>query len=160
MTYRTNGAVGALLDEYERSLNDLKKVIAPLSKAQLLHVVDSETTDLDCQSIQTILSHIAQSGHAYVIYIRNHLGESIAFKETQLLDSIQDYNLALDDMFKANENLFHDYPDMTLEVFEQHEKIKGGWGNYYDVEQMMEHAIVHVLRHRRQIERFIKTLDN
>ena len=28
------------------------------------------------------------------------------------------------------------------------------WSGRYDVEQLMQHAIVHVLRHRRQIERF------
>ncbi len=33
--------------------------------------------------------------------------------------------------------------------------IKAGWGPTYDVEQLLEHAIVHVLRHRRQIEKFM-----
>jgi len=30
------------------------------------------------------------------------------------------------------------------------------WGVTYDAEQMLEHAIVHILRHRRQIEIFLK----
>jgi hypothetical protein len=30
------------------------------------------------------------------------------------------------------------------------------WGQLYDIEQLMEHAIVHVLRHRRQIEQYKK----
>jgi hypothetical protein len=33
--------------------------------------------------------------------------------------------------------------------------INSGWGVTYDAEQLLEHAIVHVLRHRRQIEKFI-----
>ena len=33
--------------------------------------------------------------------------------------------------------------------------INAGWGPTYDVEQLLEHAIVHVLRHRRQIEKFM-----
>jgi uncharacterized damage-inducible protein DinB len=33
--------------------------------------------------------------------------------------------------------------------------IRSGWGVTYDAEQLLEHAIVHVLRHRRQIEKFI-----
>jgi uncharacterized damage-inducible protein DinB len=33
--------------------------------------------------------------------------------------------------------------------------INSPWGVVYDLEQMLEHAIVHVLRHRRQIEKFI-----
>jgi hypothetical protein len=34
-------------------------------------------------------------------------------------------------------------------------EIQAPWGPVYDLEQMLEHAIVHVLRHRRQIERFL-----
>jgi hypothetical protein len=31
--------------------------------------------------------------------------------------------------------------------------IQSGWGVPYDLEQLLEHAIVHILRHRRQIEK-------
>jgi uncharacterized damage-inducible protein DinB len=31
------------------------------------------------------------------------------------------------------------------------------WGTTYTLEQMLEHAIVHILRHRRQIERLLRT---
>ena len=34
-------------------------------------------------------------------------------------------------------------------------QIRSRWGAMYDLEQLLEHAIVHVLRHRRQIERFL-----
>ena len=34
--------------------------------------------------------------------------------------------------------------------------IQSGWGQVYDFEQLFEHAIVHVMRHRRQIERFLR----
>jgi uncharacterized damage-inducible protein DinB len=42
-----------------------------------------------------------------------------------------------------------------------HEEMSGafidtGWGVRYDVEQLLEHAVVHVLRHRRQIEKFMR----
>ena len=30
------------------------------------------------------------------------------------------------------------------------------WGVRYDLEQLLEHAVVHILRHRRQIEKFIQ----
>jgi hypothetical protein len=45
-------------------------------------------------------------------------------------------------------------PDEELAAVE----IQAAWGPRYDVEQMLEHAIVHVLRHRRQIERFLAGL--
>jgi hypothetical protein len=34
--------------------------------------------------------------------------------------------------------------------------IDAGWGVRYDAEQLLEHAVVHVLRHRRQIEKFMR----
>jgi len=34
--------------------------------------------------------------------------------------------------------------------------VTASWGQEYTLEQMLEHAIVHVLRHRRQIERFLQ----
>ena len=34
-------------------------------------------------------------------------------------------------------------------------KMLVSWGQLYDIEQLMEHAIVHILRHRRQVERFM-----
>jgi hypothetical protein len=30
-----------------------------------------------------------------------------------------------------------------------------GWGVTYNLEQLLEHAIAHLLRHRRQIEKFM-----
>jgi hypothetical protein len=33
--------------------------------------------------------------------------------------------------------------------------INSRWGTVYDLEGLLEHAIVHLLRHRRQIEKFI-----
>ncbi|HLP50255.1 MAG TPA: DinB family protein [Chitinophagales bacterium] len=35
-------------------------------------------------------------------------------------------------------------------------QMKTAWGQQYDFEQLLEHAIVHVMRHKRQIERLLK----
>jgi len=47
---------------------------------------------------------------------------------------------------------------MELEQNDNAHKMKVVWRQLYDVEQLMEHAIVHVLRHRRQIERFLNKM--
>ena len=39
-------------------------------------------------------------------------------------------------------------------------KIITSWGQSYDFEQLFEHAIVHILRHRRQIERFLIKMNS
>lgn len=152
--YRTNGAIGALLDEYEKSIKELKIVIAGISDNNLAKIVDSKTKDEDCRSIQTILAHVVQSGYTYAIETRKWLGEKIEYINKELLSSIYDYNLALDKMFAYNEKLFEDYPQLKLEEFNTDSKILVRWGQHYDVEQLFEHAIVHILRHRRQIELF------
>jgi uncharacterized damage-inducible protein DinB len=155
MKYRNNGAVGALLDEYERAIKDLKKVLKKVSPEQLVRIVDSTTDNEDCRSIQTILAHLVRSGYGYAIYVRRYKGENIDFRQTQLRDSIEEYVHALDAMFQYNVQLFEDYPNSDLEEFDNAKKVPVRWGQMYDVEQLFEHAIVHILRHRRQIERFL-----
>lgn len=152
--YRDNGAIGALLDEYEKSINELKDEVRNLTFEALTKVVDEETNDEDCRSIQTILSHVVESGYTYVIEIRKWLGEDITYVKKERFNSIKEYEVALEKMFVFNEKLFQDYPKIKLEEFDSEKKFKVRWGQVYDVEQMFEHAIVHILRHRRQIERF------
>lgn len=156
--YRNNGAIGALLDEYEKSINELKAVIADVTFDELIEVVDHETKDPDCRSIQSILTHVIESGYTYVVEIRKWMGEDLDYVEKQRLSSIKHYNVALDEMFIFNEKLFEDHPRIRLEEYDASKKFKVRWGQRYDVEQMIEHAIVHILRHRRQIERFILKL--
>lgn len=158
--FRDQGAAGALLDEYEKSIDELKAVTASLSQDDLIATVDHETKDSDCKSIQSILSHVVRSGYIYVIEIRKWLGEDIAYRNNRLLDTIKAYHSALDDMFAFNEKLFQDYPDLQLEAYKAEDKFNVRWGQLYDVEQIFEHAILHVMRHRRQIEKFLVELKN
>lgn len=153
--YRTNGSIGAILDEYERSIADLKIVISNISHRELITIVDHETNDPDCKSIQTILSHVMRAGYTYVNYVRRSLGENAEYVKDDLLDSVAEYMLGLDDMFRYNEKLFADYPTIQIEEHNSEKKMLTSWGQRFDVEQIMEHAIVHILRHRRQIERFL-----
>jgi hypothetical protein len=156
--YRNNGAIGALLDEYERAIKDLKQVLESVTVAELTTIVDAKTSDEDCRSIQTILTHVVRSGYGYAIYVRKNQGEQIPFMSRQLLSEPSFYLTALDKMFAYNAQLFDDYPNLTIEEFDNDKKIAVAWGQLYDVEQLFEHAIVHILRHRRQIERFLLRL--
>lgn len=148
--YRNNGAIGALLDEYEKALDELFVCISSLSNDQLSQVVDPVTKDKDCISVQSILSHVVSSGYNYVVIIKKHKGESIEYYETKNLQSSDDYKTELLKMFEYNVALFDQYPDIKLNG----DYFTVRWGINYDVDQIMEHAIVHILRHRRQIERF------
>ena len=159
-TFRDNGAIGALLDEYEKAVLELIQIIQTVSEKELTAIVDRETDDEDCRSIQTILSHVLRAGYGYIIYLRNNLGENLNRRPTEILNTSNGYQQALRQMFDYNVQFFEDYPEVELETFEAEKKVRTNWGQLYDVEQMMEHAIVHILRHRRQIERFLLKLRN
>lgn len=159
-TYRDTGAYGALLDEYEKALDELKDLVSQVSTEQLQNIVDHKTDDEDCRSIQTILTHVVSAGYTYAITIRNHLGESINYKEKVILDSTKGYNQALSEMMNFTIQMMDDNPKMNLEESDNDKKLTTRWGQMYNIEQLLEHAIVHILRHRRQIERFLLKMNN
>lgn len=156
--FRDNGAIGAILDEYEKSIVELEEVINDVTTEELTTIVDPVTEDADCRSIQTILAHVVGSGYGYAISIRNLQGEKNEWSRASNLDSVEAYKTALWEMFAYNEKIFADFPAIKMNEHETDKKILTRWGQRFDVEQLLEHAIVHVLRHRRQIERFLLKL--
>lgn len=150
-----NGPVGALLDEYERALEELKTLVKSIGKEDFLRVIDHDTPDPDCRSIQTVMNHVVCAGYGYANYIRKEFGN-------EWVERRQDYNLgspntacnALDNMFTYTLESMEGKWDLDHGDLIKHQ-IKVSWGPVYDFEQLVEHAIVHILRHRRQIDRFL-----
>jgi len=151
-TFR-QGAVGALLDEYERAISDLKKVIEVIPDNTLTIIINPQTTDENCKSIQTILSHVVSSGYGYATSIHNLKSHNIVRPLKIFHSTIKEYLQDLTNLFSFTENIFKEIKDEELEQFDDSLKIKTTWGQSYDIEQLTEHAIVHILRHRRQIDR-------
>lgn len=148
------GAKGALLDEYERAIAELQTVIADISDEDLVTIVDNETADENCRSVQTVLSHVVSAAYSYAIYIMHYYGYQMVSPDETYHTSVREYIRDLTEAFQFTESVFRDIKDSDLEEFEHVKKIATGWGQVYDIEQIMEHAIVHILRHRRQIEKF------
>ncbi|MEZ5009003.1 MAG: DinB family protein [Chitinophagales bacterium] len=155
-TFRINGAVGAILDEYERAIEELQQTIESISEEELIIKVDLETKDEDCTSIQTILTHIISSGYNYAILVRKHFREELDYQPKITYKTVAEYNVELSKMFEYNVALFQSYPNLL--DGSSGDKMESRWGQVYDAEQLFEHAIVHVLRHRRQIEIFLMEL--
>jgi hypothetical protein len=151
-TYR-QGPVGALMDEYERAAGELERILEAISDENYTLIRDTETKDDDCRSIQTVVTHVIAAGYGYAVMLRGSLG----------IGHIGRWDEAVgrpDAAAKLKEML--EYTCETLDGrwnLSQEEanslQIRSGWGPVYDFEQLFEHAIVHVLRHRRQIERFL-----
>jgi uncharacterized damage-inducible protein DinB len=152
LTFRP-GALGALMDEYERAIRDLTRILATLAPPAFEALRDRETADEDCRSIQTVLNHVVRSGYAYVGYMRTALGEDFqtpAFRVESPAAAIQEL-AGLAAVTAATFEGRWRMPDDEIESA----RIQSRWGPVFNLEQMFEHAIVHVLRHRRQIERFL-----
>ncbi len=143
----------ALIEEYRRSVIDLKKILNNLSQTSFERINDKETSDPDCQSIQTITFHIIQSGYTYSNYI-NTISKRDWFEYNKSIESPLKGIKELDKMLDFAEQSFDGIWYKTNEEIEAW-KFNTRWNVTYDFEQLMEHAIVHVLRHRRQIENML-----
>jgi hypothetical protein len=143
------GAVGGILDEYERALRELRAVIEDVTSEELTRVVDETTEDPNCKSIQTILAHVVRSGYTYAILINSLKGQKEAFRERVYHTTASAFVADLDEMFAFNVLSLSQFDDAELEEYDTSKKALSSWGQTYDAEQMMEHAIVHILRHRR-----------
>lgn len=154
------GAIGALLDEYEIALADFKKTIKNVTADELIKIVDTKTKNPNCKSIQTILTHVVKCGYYYPILILRHKypGKNFHLPEVKHLNSIKEYNKALDEMFVFNEQALGKIKESDMWNYSKN-RMESGWGQQYDFDQIMEHAIMHIYRHRRQIKKFISEMD-
>ena len=158
------GSIGAILDELELAIKDLKKTIKNVSDEDLKKIVDPDTKDANCRSIQAVLSHVVICGYYGVIRImRNKYlsknsaenpEEKFPFPELVKLNKISEYNRALDEMFTFTEKSLINLKEREMRTLNPDKMIKTGWG-WYDYEQLLEGGIVHISRHRRQIQKFL-----
>lgn len=152
VTYR-QGATGALMDEYERAVGELAFILEAISDDNYTHVRDTATSDDNCRSIQTIVTHVIGAGYGYAGMLRASWGvshiarghDSVGKTEasTRLKEMLEYMCETLDGRWQLSEEEANSL------------RVRARWGPVYDFEQLFEHAIVHVLRHRRQIERFL-----
>jgi len=148
-----NGAIGSLVDEYEKALEEFKSVLRGISESQYKKIVDTETENEDCRSIATMTTHVVRAGYLYAKYIRGAMKlEDIKIPDTDV--DYLDIDVALDSMFEETLRVFDGrWDDMDRDLGDKY--IDSSWGMRYNIDQMLEHAIVHLLRHRRQTEKFI-----
>jgi len=146
------GGIGAVMDEYERAAAEFKNLITRISESDFVKIVDTDTKDEDCRSVQTIVSHVTNSGYGYANYIRDWFAIPKSSPERRLL-SQKEFLTEFEKMLVYNSETLQDkweYSDEDIMKV----KMVVRWGPQYDLEQLLEHAVVHILRHRRQIEKF------
>lgn len=142
------------MDEYERAASELGRLIEQIPEDDFARVVDSQTKDDDCRSVQTIMSHVVRAGYGYADYIREQFSIESARPQNKLLsrqESLEQLDAALRYTVQTLEGRWEMRDEEIAATV-----INSRWGVIYNVEGLLEHAIVHILRHRRQVEKFIR----
>lgn len=149
------GGVGALMDEYERAAHELKALVESVGAADYERIADAETQDADCHSIKTIMNHVVHAGYGYANAVRRKTGlphEPLGTERKQIpqdaigdeIDKVLAYMAeTLDGMWEMS----YDEQDQFIVARKE--------GFSENLEQLLEHAVMHVHRHRRQIEKFL-----
>src|SRR3972149_8813102 len=156
------GALGAILDEYKKASEEFINVIRQIPTKDFVKVVDNETTDEDCRSVQTVCRHVIRSGYGYANYILNALGITVDFPKIDEM-IIEKAEEAINEIRKMIVFNIHNLYELNREKIEENMfslKFITRWREEFNFEQILEHAIVHVLRHRRQVGKFIAALKN
>ncbi len=149
------GAIGALMDEYERASGDLAAIIKKLSQSEFEKILDPQTKDEDCRSVQTIINHIIRSGYGYANSIRRATNQN-EIKPVIQAGSPEESLVQFDKMLKYTVETLEGKWKMSYdEMFNT--MVTASDGTKSNLEARLEHAIVHILRHRRQIEKLFKS---
>ncbi|MGI8788679.1 MAG: hypothetical protein ACR2HG_13070 [Pyrinomonadaceae bacterium] len=154
------GAVGALTDEYERAAIELKLLVENIGEADYERLADAEMKDADCRSIQTMMNHVVHSGYGYANGIRGQFEmpfEPLGKERRQIsqreiggeIDKMLAYTIeTLEGKWEMS------YDEMEAVVITRKENFTE------NLEQLLEHAVLHILRHRRQVEKFLLKFES
>jgi uncharacterized damage-inducible protein DinB len=146
------GAIGAMTDEYEKALTELQFVLKSITDEIFLK--EDISKEEDFKSIRNIILHIIRSGYIYSDYVRKKFGDEIISKKTEV-NSLENCLSELEKMFLYHVKTFENKWQVSDEDLSK-TYIKTSWKTY-DLEGIVEHAIVHILRHRLQIEKLLKS---
>lgn len=149
----TRNAVNALLEEWDRSRGEIAALL-PRIRSEELEGGDP----LDESRPRGILVHVLRSGYGYATWICEMLG--FPPPERSVDPKAASGREAFTAAFAA---LGKDFPRALAALTDAHLDAPGQgqspphyrsrWGEDYGIEQMLEHAVCHNLRHRRQLER-------
>ena len=148
------GPFGALMDEYARAAEEFCRVVEGFSPAAFEE--ERPGNDPDTRSPRALCLHVCGAARRYADYIRRARG--LPFVDRFLLDPALlttpgETRGHLAAGLRYTEGALaglHEAPEETVAAL----KFTVRWGPVYDPEMILEHAIVHLLRHRRQLERW------
>lgn len=147
--YKYNGA-RSLIILHEKYIYEFLKI---WMEAKTLNIALPKTEDEDYQSLETLLRHVLRSSGGYIKWICNKLDlPDPRIDETPDLIEIDE---------KAGEYIEHLLEKWRMPLANVNEKefyspaYKSNWGSNYCIDAMLEHAVMHPLRHSFQLQNLI-----
>jgi hypothetical protein len=146
---------GGLMDEYARAAVDFCNAVEAVEPAKFTQDV-KPSPDPDCTSIHGLCVHVLAAANGYGNSLLRALQPDAALGTKVDASSVRrpgDVRPALALQLRRTERIVADIaklPEAEQEALE----VKPRWHSPLRVDLMLEHAIVHLLRHRRQIERW------
>jgi hypothetical protein len=132
----------------------MKSFLKTWKKAKEDKIKLPETDDLSYQSLETLLYHILKASRGYMVWICEKL--YLAHPDIDPPPSKSDIQN------KAGEYLNHLFEKWRLPLVNVSENsfrgtsYKTNWGDDFCIESMLEHAVLHPLRHEFQLKNMIK----
>jgi hypothetical protein len=149
-----SGPFGALMDEYARAAQDFCRVVENFDLARF----DAErpSNNPNTVSPRSICLHVIGAAHRYAHYIRKARGVDFVERydaDPAQLRSPQEVRTLLTEGILLTEETVEPLLNATEQEI-QALSFAVRWGPRYDPEMILEHAVCHLLRHRRQLERW------
>jgi len=148
------GMFGALMDEYARAAEDFCRAVERLPAGALDW--ERPSNDPDTASVRFLCAHVCGAARRYADYIlaaRGRQHDSIFVFAPAELVTPADVRVKLAEMLRYTERAIAGLEKATeAEIMALSFQVR--WGPTYDPEMILEHGIVHLLRHRRQLERW------
>lgn len=148
--YKYNGARSLVLLHEKHLTNFLKT----WQEAKKLNVELPKTDDPDYQSLETLLFHVLRSARGYMTWIC----EKLNLPDPEINNPPEINNIEKN----AEQYLLNLFGRWRLPLIEIEEEnfhsptFKSRWGVEYCIDAMLEHAVMHPIRHEFQLRNLIK----
>ena len=131
----------------------LRQVVDVWKKARAANVQLPETSDTDYESLETLLKHLLGAARNYMVWMCKQL--DLADPEIKPPPSLQTIEKEAD---SYSEHLLERWRLPLANVAPQSLEAKSytsNWGDPFTIDGMLEHAVMHPMRHAFQLQELI-----
>ena len=150
MTEFRSRAVRSLVELHERELRAFHATWTAFRESG--KPLPEALGDPDYESPALLVTHVQAAARSYMLWIREVLGDPVPD-----LERIRDADLIVPRLEAFMEETLDGWRRHLLTVADEQlgTQAKSRWGEPFTIDQMLEHAVVHPMRHRLQLERIL-----